>query len=218
MINGLYGIKLGMTRYYDESGRSVPVSVVEMGPCYVTQIKTVETDAYSAIQLGYAPCKEKSLNKPLINHLKKSNLPLLRHLNEIKYKPDPKEQITVGQEIKIDIFKEGEIVDVTGTSIGKGFQGMVKRYGFKGGAGSHGSMQHRRAGSIGGTTPQHVVKGRRMAGHMGHVRKTVQNLKVVKILADKNIMLIKGAIPGPDNGVILVRKAVKVKTLKGPKK
>ncbi|MCL5409144.1 MAG: 50S ribosomal protein L3 [Candidatus Omnitrophica bacterium] len=209
MIEGLLGKKLGMTRYFDEKGKSVDVSVLEVGPCYVTQLKTMETDGYSAVQIGYNVVNEKKLKKPLIGHLKKLNLPLLKHLMEVKYKISQAPQIAIGNELKVDIFKEGEFVDVVGKTKGKGFQGVVKRHGFKGGSSSHGSMQHRKPGSIGSTSPQGTIKGTKMAGHMGNKRMTVQNLRIIKIFANKNIILIKGAVPGAENNIIFVQKAVK---------
>jgi large subunit ribosomal protein L3 len=211
MIKGLLGKKLGMMTYFDETGKAISVSAVEVGPCYVTQIKTKETDGYFAIQIGYDMIvKEKNLNKPITGHLKKHNLPLLKYFKEIRYSnPSEEFKINIGNEFKIDIFKEGEFIDVTGNTKGKGFQGVVKRHGFKGGPSSHGSMQHRKVGSVGATSPQGTIKGTKMAGHMGNKQLTVQNLKIIKIFSEKNIMLVKGAIPGAENNTIFIRKAIK---------
>ncbi|HOK80987.1 MAG TPA: 50S ribosomal protein L3 [bacterium] len=205
---GLLGKKLGMTHVFEENGRVVPVTVLELGPCFVTQKKTIESDGYKAIQIGYEVTNEKKAKKPVIGHCRKAGVPPLKYLREIRVTDDI-EGINVGHQLNISIFKEGEYVDVTGISRGKGFQGVVKRHGFKGGPATRGSMQHRKPGSIGGGNPQRVIKGRKMAGHMGNKKVTVQNLLVYKIISEKNLMLVKGAVPGGENNLIFVRHAIK---------
>ncbi|MEI6042990.1 MAG: 50S ribosomal protein L3 [Chloroflexota bacterium] len=218
MINSILGKKLGMTQIFDERGRVIPVTVVEAGPCRITQVRTQERDGYEAVQLGFE--ESRRLKQPQKGHQKE----LLRkekingHSQEfgLKYLREvATTDVTstkVGDTIKAgDIFKAGDVVDVTGTSKGKGFAGVMKRHNFKGGPKTHGQSDRRRApGSIGsGTTPGRVVKGLRMAGHMGNERVTTQNLKVVRIEPEKNLILIKGAVPGATNGLVLIRKAVK---------
>ncbi|MCD6518652.1 MAG: 50S ribosomal protein L3 [Anaerolineae bacterium] len=202
---GLLGRKIGMTRLFDEKGEVVPVTVIEAGPCYVTQIKTVERDGYNAIQIGFGHAKR--LNKPERGHLK--DLPPLKHLREIR--TDDVDQYQVGQVLDVSIFTPGTLVDVTGTSKGRGFAGAVKRHGFGGGPKTHGqSDRHRAVGSIGsGTTPGRVFKGLRAPGHMGNRRVTVLNLEVVRVDPERNLLLVRGAVPGPRNGLLLIRDAVK---------
>ena len=194
-MKGILGKKLGMTQIFTEEGIVVPVTVVEAGPNVVTQVKTVEKDGYNAIQVGFEDAKEKSLNKPQKGHLAAANV-LKKHLKE--FRVDAVEEFTVGQEIKADLFAAGEKIDVTGTSKGKGFQGPIKRHGQSRGPESHGSRYHRRPGSMGACSfPGRVFKNKKLAGHMGSVKVTVQNLEVVRVDADKNLILVKGAIPGP---------------------
>ena len=194
-MKGILGKKLGMTQIVTEEGIVVPVTVVEAGPNVVTQVKTVEKDGYNAIQVGFEDAKEKSLNKPQKGHLAAANV-LKKHLKE--FRVDAVEEFTVGQEIKADLFAAGEKIDVTGTSKGKGFQGPIKRHGQSRGPESHGSRYHRRPGSMGACSfPGRVFKNKKLAGHMGSVKVTVQNLEVVRVDADKNLILVKGAIPGP---------------------
>ena len=206
---GILGKKIGMTQIFTESGEAVPVTVIEAGPCYVTQVKTVETDGYNAVQLGFEEVKPKRLTKPELGHLRKNNLPPLRHLREIR--TDDAASYEVGQVIDVSIFQEGERVDVTGTSKGRGFAGVVKRHGFGGGPKTHGqSDRHRAPGSIGATsTPGRVFKGLRMAGRMGGERVTVQNLEVVQVDPERNLLVVKGAVPGARGGLLLIRSAVK---------
>lgn len=205
---GLIGTKLGMTQVFNPQGHMIPVTVVQAGPCTVTQIKTADREGYDALQLGYREDKAKHLTKGQLGHLKKSDK-ILRTLREFRI-ADPK-NYTVGQELKADLFTEGMLVDVIGTSIGKGFAGMQKRHNAGRGPMSHGSKFHRHPGSIGaGTTPSRVYKGAAMPGNMGNERSTVRRLEVVRVDAEKNIMLIKGAIPGAEGGLILIRPAVKV--------
>lgn len=209
---GMIGKKLGMTQIFDDEGRVIPVTVIETGPCYITQLKKRDTDGYSAIQIGFEEVTEKKLNKPELGHLKKKQLPPLRILKEVRLESDEEvNNFKPGDKLTVEIFKEGEYVDVTGKTIGKGFQGVMKRHGFHGGPASHGSMSHRAPGSIGGTTPARVLKGKKMAGHMGDETKTVQNLKVIKVFPEENILMVKGAVPGAKNSYLFIRKALKKK-------
>ena len=206
-MKGILGKKLGMTQIFTAEGIVVPVTVVEAGPNVVTQVKTVEKDGYNAIQVGFEDAKEKSLNKPQKGHLAAANV-LKKHLKE--FKVDAVEEFTVGQEIKADLFAAGEKIDVTGTSKGKGFQGPIKRHGQSRGPESHGSRYHRRPGSMGACSfPGRVFKNKKLAGHMGSVKVTVQNLEVVRVDADKNLILVKGAIPGAKGSVVTLKEAVK---------
>ena len=206
-MKGILGKKLGMTQIFTEEGIVVPVTVVEAGPNVVTQVKTVEKDGYNAIQVGFEDAKEKSLNKPQKGHLAAANT-LKKHLKE--FRVDSVEGYTVGQEIKADLFAAGEKIDVTGTSKGKGFQGPIKRHGQSRGPESHGSRYHRRPGSMGACSyPGRVFKNKKLAGHMGSVKVTVQNLEVVRVDADKNFILVKGAIPGAKGSVVTIKEAVK---------
>ena len=206
-MKGILGKKLGMTQIFTEEGIVVPVTVVEAGPNVVTQVKTVEKDGYNAIQVGFEDAKEKSLNKPQKGHLAAANV-LKKHLKE--FRVDAVEEFTVGQEIKADLFAAGEKIDVTGTSKGKGFQGPIKRHGQSRGPESHGSRYHRRPGSMGACSfPGRVFKNKKLAGHMGSVKVTVQNLEVVRVDAVKNLILVKGAIPGPKGSMVTIKEAVK---------
>ena len=206
-MKGILGKKLGMTQIFTAEGIVVPVTVVEATPNVVTQIKTVEKDGYSAIQVGFEDAKEKSLNKPQKGHLAAANV-LKKHLKE--FRVDSVEEFTVGQEIKADLFAAGEIIDVTGISKGKGFQGPIKRHGQSRGPESHGSRYHRRPGSMGACSfPGRVFKNKKLAGHMGSVKVTVQNLEVVRVDAEKNLILVKGAIPGAKGSVVTLKEAVK---------
>ncbi|MBE7469244.1 MAG: 50S ribosomal protein L3 [Anaerolineae bacterium] len=205
----ILGKKVGMTQIVDEKGIIIPVTIIEAGPCYVTQKKTVENDGYSAVQLGFGDLRQKSLNKPKAGHLKKSGSPAVKYLREFRVSnPDEYQE---GQKIDASIFAAGDVVDVIGTSKGKGFAGGVKRHGFSGGPKTHGQSDRWRApGSIGaGTTPGRVWKGTRMAGRMGNDRVTVQNLKIALVDAEKNVIAVRGAVPGAKNGLVIVRKAVK---------
>jgi large subunit ribosomal protein L3 len=208
MIEGLIGRKLGMTQIFTEQGETVPVTVLEVGPCVVTQVKTVEHDGVRSVQLGFG--HNKRLNQPEAGHLKASGAQS-RFLREMLNDGD--DDYTVGQTLKADFFAEGDEVDVTGTSKGKGFQGTVKRHGFSGGPKTHGqSDRHRAPGSIGATTtPGRVFKGQRMAGHMGDERVTVQNLQIVRVDVDRNLLLVKGSVPGANEGLLLIRRAIKAR-------
>ena len=205
MIPGLLGTKIGMTHVFTEDGRMVPVTVVQAGPVYVTQIKTEETDGYAAVQVGYGEAKEKNLTFPKYGHLKKAGVNKnLRTLKEFRVSETA--GIELGQEIAVEIFAEGEEIAVTGTSKGKGFQGGVKRYHFKGQHMTHGYMTHRRPLSNGATGPQRVFKGKRGPGRMGGDTVTQKGLKIVKIDAERNLLLIDGSVPGPNGAQVIVKK------------
>jgi large subunit ribosomal protein L3 len=207
MSKGIIGKKLGMTQVFDEDGSAVGVTAVEVEPSVVLQVKTKDKDGYDAIQIGYGRTKQKNVTKPLQGHLNKANKGFFRFIREF---PSQSETYDVGQEITADIFKTGDYVDVVGTSKGKGFQGVVKRHGFGGGRATHGSMHHRAPGSIGASAdPSRVFKGTKMGGQMGNVRKTIQNLHVWQVRSDRNLLLLKGAVPGSKNGFVLIKKATK---------
>jgi large subunit ribosomal protein L3 len=208
MIEGLLGRKIGMTQVFSRAGEAIPVTVIELGPCVVTQVRSTDRDGYEAVQIGFGEVKPKSLTKPEQGHLAKAGR-LVRYLRE--FGADNVEEYEVGQVLTADLFEAGQIVDVTGTSKGRGFQGVIKRHGFHGGPKTHGqSDRHRAPGSIGaGTDPGRVWKGTRMAGRMGNARVTVQNLEVVEVMADRHLVLVKGSVPGAKNGLLMVRRAVK---------
>lgn len=210
MLKGLIGKKIGMTQIFDENGAAVPVTVIEAGPCYVTQVRTVEGDGYTAVQLGYNEVKPKRLTNGQKGHLKRNNLnlPPLKFLREFRVKSP---EVTEGDKLSVDVFTVGEFVDVVGTSKGKGFAGAVKRYHFRGGPKTHGqSDRHRAPGSRGaGTTPGRVYKGARGPGHMGDERVTAQNLKVVLLDEERNLIGVRGSVPGPKGGLVLVKEARK---------
>ncbi len=204
MTLGILGTKLGMTQIFDNEGRSIPVTVIQAGPCKVTQVKTQTSDGYSALQLGFGDVKTKALSKPELGHLSKSGISPVRHLRE--YRVNESASYELGQEVKVDIFEEGQLVDVIGTSIGKGFAGYHKRHNFRRGPMSHGSKNHRLPGSTGaGTTPGRIYPGKRMAGRLGGEQITVRKLKVVAVDAERNLILIKGAVPGKPGGMLSVR-------------
>ncbi len=207
-MKNMIGRKIGMTQIFKEDGSVVPVTVVEAGPLVVVQKKTVETDGYNAIQVGFQDIKEQRINKPLKGHFNKGNIEYKKYLKEFKVEnPDAYE---IGQEIKADVFAEGDFIDVTGTSKGKGTQGVIKRHGFGRGRESHGSKFHRAPGGMSaGTYPGRVFKGHRMAGRMGNERVTVQNLEIVRVDTEKNLILIKGAVPGPKKGIVTIKETVK---------
>lgn len=206
---GILGTKLGMTQVFDEAGKAIPVTVIQAGPCTVTQIKTKQTDGYSAIQVGYKEVKPKALNKPKLGHLAKSSAPPLRHLHE--YHLDDPSEYTMGQQIKADIFNSGQIVDVVGNTIGRGFAGYQKRHNFGRGPMAHGSKNHRLPGSIGaGTTPGRVYPGKRMAGRLGGKQVTIPKLTVVRVDPERNLLLIKGAVPGKPGALLSIVPATQV--------
>jgi large subunit ribosomal protein L3 len=203
---GILGTKLGMTQIFDDAGAAIPVTVIQAGPCTVTQVKTKQTDGYSAIQVGYGEVKPKALNKPLLGHLAKSSAPALRHLKE--YRLDNSGDYALGQQIKADIFSAGQQVDVIGTSIGRGFAGNQKRNNFGRGPMSHGSKNHRAPGSTGaGTTPGRVYPGKRAPGRLGGSRTTVRKLTVVRVDSERNLLLIKGAVPGKPGSLLNILPA-----------
>jgi large subunit ribosomal protein L3 len=206
---GVLGEKLGMTQVFDDEGRMVPVTVVQAGPCVVTKVRTAETDGYPAVQLGYGQIDPRKVNKPRTGHFEKAGVTPRRYIVELR--TDDASEYNLGQEITVEVFEAGAKIDVTGTSKGKGTAGVMKRHGFKGLGASHGTQRkHRSPGSIGGcATPGRVFKGMRMAGRHGNARTTVQNLTVHAIDAEKGLLLIKGAIPGPNGGLVLVRTSVK---------
>ena len=207
MKKGIIGKKLGMTQIFTEDGSAVSVTVIEVEPSVVIQKKTVEKDGYNALQLGYGHIKQKSVVKPLQGHFRKADKGYFRVLREFRGFDD---DIDVGQEIKVDIFSPGDYVDISGTTKGKGFAGVVKRHRFGGGRATHGSMFHRAPGSIGASAdPSRVFKGKKLAGHMGSEMKTLQNLRVLAIRPEVNAMLIKGAVPGGRNGIVFIKQAKK---------
>ena len=208
MQKGLIGRKVGMTQIFDEEGKVITVTSIEVGPCTVTQIKTVEQDGYTAVQLGFGEVKERKLNKPELGHLSKNKLAPKKYLREFRL--DSVEGMKVGDELKADVFAVGDKVDVQGTSKGKGFQGVIKRHGQSRGPMGHGSMYHRRPGSMGPTsTPGRVFPGKNLPGHMGVETVTIQNLEVVKVDLDKNVILVKGSVPGTKGAILKVKSSVK---------
>ena len=209
MKKGIIGKKVGMTQIFDEVGNVIPVTVIETTPNTVVQIKTIEKDGYNAIQLGYGEIKDKHINKPEKGHFSKVNLTPKKHLRE--FRVENIENYKVGDEVKADIFQAGEKIDVQGITKGKGFQGVIKRHGQHRGPMGHGSMYHRRPGSMGSTsTPGRVFKGKKLPGHMGRVTVTIQNLDVVRVDMDKNVILVKGSVPGAKGAILKVKSAIKV--------
>lgn len=212
MLRGLLGRKVGMTQVYAEGGRLVPVTVLEVGPCTVIQTRTKATDGYTAVQLGFEPKKEKHTPKPLVGHFKKAGTGPFRVLREFRVE-DP-ESMKPGQVVTLDLFKAGDLVDVTATSKGKGFQGVIKRHHFAGGPATHGSMFHREPGSIGASSfPSKVIKGHRHPGHMGAGRVTVQNLTVVDVKPEDHLLLVQGSVPGANGSHVVVQAAVKARAV-----
>jgi large subunit ribosomal protein L3 len=213
-MKGLLGKKLGMTQIFDEQGEVIPVTVIEAGPCYVTQKKTHDRDGYTAVQLGFEELKASRANKPQLGHLSKSGVPALRHLRE--FRVTDHSDLGEGQKLDAGVFEVGDRVDVIGTSKGRGFAGVVKRHGFRGGPKTHGQSDRWRApGAISsGTTPGRVLKGLRMAGRMGNDRVTVQNLEVVLVDPERNLIAVKGAVPGARGGLIVIKEARKTSVVK----
>jgi large subunit ribosomal protein L3 len=208
MLKGLIGKKIGMTQIFDDNGTAIPVTIIEAGPCYVTQIRSVETEGYSAVQLGFGETKPKRLTGGQLGHLKRNDLPPLRYLREFRTKDA---DLNEGDQLTVEVFEVGDHVDVTGTSKGRGFAGTVKRHGFRGGPKTHGQSDRQRApGSIGATSgTARVFKGKRMPGHMGNRRVTSQNLKVVLVDPERNLIGVRGAVPGPKGGLLVVKEARK---------
>ena len=208
MNKALIGKKIGMTQVFDNEGKVIPVTVIEVGPCTVTQIKTVEQDGYQAVQLGFGDVKERKLTKPELGKFTKTKLTPKKYLRE--FRVDSVEGLNVGDELKADVFAVGDKVDIQGTSKGKGFQGVIKRHGQSRGPMGHGSMYHRRPGSMGPTsTPGRVFPGKKLPGHMGDVTVTIQNLEVIKVDLDKNAILVKGSVPGAKGAILKIKSSVK---------
>jgi large subunit ribosomal protein L3 len=207
MVNGIIGKKLGMTQLFADDGTVTPVTVIKAGPCIVVQKKTVNTDGYNAVQLGLVEERPpRRVNKPTEGHFKRAGVPPTRVLREVRIK-DGDEATEVGDKVLVDIFNENDLVDVIGKSKGRGFAGFIKRHGFGGGRASHGSMFHRAPGSIGASAyPSRVIKGTRMAGHMGDERKSLKNLRVVAVDTENNLLMIRGAVPGPNGAYVLIKK------------
>ena len=210
MNKTLVGKKIGMTQVFDETGKVIPVTVIEAGPCIIAQVKTVETDGYNAIQLGYGEVKESKLTNPEKGHFTKAGLTLKKHLREFRI--DDINELKVGDELKADVFSVGDKVDIQGISKGKGFQGVIKRHGQSRGPMGHGSMYHRRPGSMGPTsTPGRVFKGKKLPGHMGSQTISIQNLEVIRVDLDKNVILVKGSVPGAKGAILKLKSSVKSK-------
>ena len=208
MKKGLIGKKVGMTQIFDEAGKVIPVTAIEAGPCVVAQVKTEETDGYTAIQLGFGDVKESKLNRPEKGHFSKVNVTPKKHLRE--FRVDSVEEVKVGDELKADVFAAGDKIDIQGTSKGKGFLGVIMRHGQSRGPMGHGSMYHRRPGAMGPTsTPGRVFKGKKLPGHMGVQTVTIQNLEVVKVDLDKNVILVKGSVPGAKGAILKLKTRVK---------
>jgi large subunit ribosomal protein L3 len=209
MLKGLLGKKIGMTQIFDDNGAAIPITVIEAGPCYVTQVRDVETDGYTAVQLGFGEVKPKRLTGGQLGHLKRNDLPPLRYLREFRTKNDA--EINPGDPVSVTVFEVGDHVDVIGTSKGRGFAGVVKRHGFAGGPKTHGQSDRQRApGSIGATSgTARVFKGKRMPGQMGNRRVTSQNLKVVLVDEERNLIGVRGAVPGPKGGLLVIKEARK---------
>ncbi|MBI3989437.1 MAG: 50S ribosomal protein L3 [candidate division NC10 bacterium] len=206
MAIGLIGRKIGMTQVHDGAGRAVPVTIIEAGPCPIVQRRTKEMDGYEALQLGFmTERKRRQIKKPMKGHFERAKVPYLRHLQEIRIEGDGTYQ--VGQVLTVELFSEGEYIKVTGTSKGKGFQGGMKRHGWRGGPASHGAMFHRKPGSIGASSfPSRVLPGHRMPGRMGGDRVTVKGLRIIKVIPERNLLVVKGAVPGPPGGILTVVK------------
>jgi large subunit ribosomal protein L3 len=207
-MKGIIGKKLGMTQVFDEQGNAIPVTVIQAGPCFVTQIRSGEKDGYTAVQLGFNETKPQRLSKGALGHLKRNNLPALRHLREFRLR-DGELDVAEGQEVKVDVFVKGERVDVIGTSKGRGFAGTVKRHHFHRQPKTHGASDRERApGSVGATTtPGRTYPGQRMAGRMGNDRVTAQNLEVVVIDAERNLLAVRGSVPGANDGIVIIKPA-----------
>jgi large subunit ribosomal protein L3 len=208
MVNGIIGKKLGMTQLFDDDGTVTPVTVIKAGPCIVVQKKTVNTDGYDAVQLGLVEEKApRKVNKPTEGHFKRAGVPPTRVLREVRVQAS-EDGTNVGDKVLVDIFNQNDLVEIIGRSKGRGFAGFIKRHGFGGGRATHGSMFHRAPGGIGASAyPSRVFKGTKMAGHMGNERKTIKNLRVVAVDADNNLLMIHGAVPGPNGAYVLIKKA-----------
>jgi large subunit ribosomal protein L3 len=202
---GLLGRKVGMTQFFDERGEAIPVTIIEAGPCTVTELRSTQRDGYTAVQLGFGANKESRFTRPALGQFKKRNLPPLRHLRE--FRVESIEGLAVGQSLDVSIFEKGLHVDIQGVTKGRGFAGVVKRHGFSAGHASHGPTAGKQPGSIGASAyPSHVIKGKRLPGHMGNVNLTIKNLEVVAIDPEQNMLMVRGAVPGPTNGLVVVKK------------
>ncbi len=219
-MRGILGKKIGMTQIFKDTGELIPATVIEAGPCHILQIKNKTEDGYSALQLGFDSKKEKRVKKPDQGHFKKAGVTPKRLVRELRINEEEAKSFEAGGEIYVDMFNQGDFVDVTGVSIGRGFQGGVKRWHWKGGGGGHGSMFHRAPGSIGGgsSDPSRVFKGHHLPGHMGMEKKTIQNLEVIEVDKENNLLVIKGAVPGHKNSYLLIREAKKKKPVSNKQK
>jgi large subunit ribosomal protein L3 len=219
-MRGLLGKKVGMTQIFSAQGEVVPITLIEAGPCFIAQIKSEKKDGYCAVQMAFSETAPKRLNRPETQHLQKAGLGALRFLREFRLSEEEAAQFTEGQKVTVDIFQVGELVDVTGTSKGRGFAGVMKRHHFKGGSMTHGQSDRQRSpGGIGACkTPGRIVKGKRMAGHMGDERSTVEGLKVVMVDPERNLLAVRGAIPGAKNGLVIIRQARKTRVMKKVRK
>lgn len=219
MAKGILGTKLGMTQIFDEAGRALGVTVIRAGPCYVVARREPERDGYAAVQLGYEEVPEHRLTRAERGHLRKAGIgKFLRHLREFRFDPDDREglaQLAPGAVVTVEQFQPGDLVDVSGITKGKGFAGVIKRWGLQRGPMSHGSMYHRRVGALGPTGPQRVRKGRKLPGRMGGERVTIQGLRVVKVIPEENLLLVHGAVPGPNGGLVEVRSSVILRRRRG---
>lgn len=204
-MKAILGKKIGMTQIFDDEGRLIPVTVIEAGPCTVVDIRTLDKHGYTAVQLGYGFVKEQRLNKPLRGYFKSKGISPLRYLRE--FRVEPGEEVKIGDQIKVDVFKIGDYVDVTGTSIGKGYAGGIKRWGFKRGPMAHGSKYHRGPGSLASRDAARVFPGRKMPGHLGNERVTIRNLRVVGVDPDKNLLLVHGGVPGTRGSLLMIKEA-----------
>lgn len=208
-MKGIIGKKVGMMQLFDETGRAVPVTVIAAGPCTVTELRTQDKDGYSAVQMGWGDVKEHRVKKPVAGFFKKQNVKFHKVLRE--FRVNGVSPLEIGQEIKVDVFEAGQYVDVVGTSKGKGFAGTMKRYNFAGGPRSHGSMTHRQPCSSGATDAAKTIKGARKPGHMGHERVTTQGLKIIRVDSDRNLLIVRGSVPGAQNGLLIIKESVKNK-------
>jgi large subunit ribosomal protein L3 len=219
-MKSILGKKVGMTQIFSAQGEVVPITIIEAGPCFIAQVKTEKRDGYSAVQMAFEEVKPKRLNRPQTQHLQKSGLASLRHLREFRLSEEEVALFKEGQRITVDVFEVGELVDVVGTSKGRGFAGVMKRHGFKGGPITHGQSDRQRSpGAIGACkTPGRIVKGKRMAGHMGDVRVTAQHLKVMMVDPERNLLAVRGAVPGGKNGLVMIQQARKTSVMKKVRK
>jgi large subunit ribosomal protein L3 len=214
-MTGLLGKKVGMTQIFKDDGKVLPATVIEAGPCFILQIKSKKKDGYSAIQCGFDKQKKKRVNKPKLSHFKKAKVEPLKFIKEILIKEEDEDKLKLGQQLKANLFEPGDYVDITGTTIGKGFQGVMKRWNFRGHPASHGSTIHRAPGSIGASaTPSRVVKGKKMPGRMGNEKNTIKNLEIIKVDAENNLLVVDGSVQGKKGNYLIINKSKKQKTRK----